>query len=178
MHSSDEAPQRIAIGCVRKPFGLKGHCYVEAFGKALPALRVPSKVLVGRSAETANEAMLREKKETPKGYICRFDGQEDVDQVQTLRGAYLFMEQNRLPPPEGNEYYHFELEGMTVIALPENKPIGVVLEVQNFPTVDALNIRREDGSEVLISLRQGIIAKIDRENNCINVHGSALEQIL
>jgi len=54
----------------------------------------------------------------------------------------------------------------------------VVTEVQSFPTTDALNVRREDGSSVLISLRKGIIANIDRDNHCINVHASALEQIV
>jgi 16S rRNA processing protein RimM len=175
---SEADQQRIAIGRVRKPFGLKGHCYVDAFGKALPALRVPSRVLLGRSEGLAAEAMLREKKDTPKGYICRFDAQENVDQAQTLRGMFIFLEKNELPAPEGNEYYHFELEGMTVVAVPEKKVVGVVENVESFPTVDALNVRREDGSSVIISLRQGIIAKIDRENKCINVHGSALEQII
>ena len=170
--------QMIAIGRVRKPFGLKGHCYVDAFGKSLPALKAPCRVFIGRSEEAVEESMLCEKKDTSRGFICRFETRKSVEQAQTLRGAYLFLEKNDLPVAKGNEYYHFELEGMTVVAVPDNKCLGVVTEVQSFPTTDALNVRREDGSSVLISLRKGIIANIDRDNRCINVHASALEQII
>ena len=41
----------------------------------------------------------------------------------------------------------------------------MVTDVENFPTVDALNVRKEDASTILIALGKGIVEKIDRENN-------------
>ena len=67
---------------------------------------------------------------------------------------------------------------MTVVISGTNKPVGVVVEVQNFPTLDALNVRKEDGSMVLIALGKGIIEKIDRDKKSIIVSESALEQII
>jgi len=168
--------QRIAIGCIRKPCGLQGYCYVDAFGKALPALRLPGKVFLGKDPNNAVASVVREKKETPKGYLCRFNDHETLEQAEEVRGDYIFIEQRDLPALEGKQYYAFELEGMTVVTLPDNKPIGVVTEVHNYPTVDAVDVRREDGTMVLVVLRPEIIVAIDREKQCILVHGAALEE--
>jgi 16S rRNA processing protein RimM len=176
MIDAGRPPQRIAIGCVRKPCGLQGYCYVDAFGKALPALKLPAAVFLGADPFGAVESMLREKKETPKGYLCRFNDHETIEQAETIRGVYIFIEQRDLPALKGKEYYAFELEGMSVLAVPGNTPVGVVVEVQNYPTVDALTVRREDASTILVVLRREIIVAIDREKRCIFVQGSALEE--
>ncbi|MGB7567264.1 MAG: ribosome maturation factor RimM [Chitinivibrionales bacterium] len=168
----------IAIGQVRKPFGLKGHCYVDGFGTVLAGLSPPRKVLIGPGESQTSAVALIEIKASPRGYVCRFEGIESRDSAETLRGGFLFLDKNELPPLKGNEYYHYELEGMTVVTSGTRKPIGIVTEVQNFPTMNALNVRKEDGSTVLIALGKGIIEKIDRDNTCIIISESALEQII
>ena len=168
----------IAIGQVRKPFGLKGHCYVDGFGKALAGLVAPCGVLLGESERQTRQVVINEIRASPRGYVCRFEGSDSRDGAETYRGGFLFLDKNELVPLKGNEYYHYELEGMTGVTSGTNKPIGVVTEVQNFPTMDALNVRKDDGSSVLIALGKGIIEKIDRDNKSIIVSESALEQII
>jgi 16S rRNA processing protein RimM len=168
----------IAIGCVRRPFGLKGHFFLEAFGKALSALKTPRRVFQGKSEQQTTAAMLSEIRKSPRGFIGKFEGHDTCEAAEILRGVYLFLEKNELPQLRGNEYYSFELQGMSVVAVPSLKTIGIVVEIQSFPTVDALNVRKEDGSMVLISMNKGIIEKIDREKQCIVVSESALEQII
>jgi 16S rRNA processing protein RimM len=168
----------IAIGQVRKPFGLKGHCYVDAFGKALAGLVAPCRVLLGESERQTREIVIDEIRASPRGYACRFEGLGDRDGAETLRGGFLFLEKTRLPALKENEYFQYELEGMTVVASGTNRLVGTVTEVQNFPTVDALNVRKDDGSTVLIAMGKGIIEKIDRDKKSIIVSESALEQII
>jgi 16S rRNA processing protein RimM len=171
-------PQLIAIGQVRKPFGLKGHCYVDGFGSGLARLKSPCPVLVGPGETQARPVVIAELKSSPRGFVCRFDGAGDRDAAEAFRDVFIFVDQSELAPLKGNEFYHFELEGMTVVTAREQKPVGVVLNVENFPTVDALNVRKEDGSMIIIALGKGIIEKIDRENKCVVVSDSALEQII
>ena len=45
--------ERIAIGRVRKPFGVRGQFYADAFGKALMALRPPARVFCGKNESDA-----------------------------------------------------------------------------------------------------------------------------
>jgi 16S rRNA processing protein RimM len=170
--------ERIAIGRVRKPFGLKGQFYADAFGRALRVLSPPKKLLCGKDEKEAKEVILIEIKETPRGFIGKFEGSESVEDAKRVRGDYLFLEKNDLPCLGSNEYYHFELEGMTVIAEPSGRPVGVVTRMQSFPTTDAFVVQKDDGSTVLIAMKGGIIQKIDREKGCILVNGSALEELL
>ncbi len=170
--------ERIAIGCVRKPFGLRGQFYADAFGKALGSLFIPATVLCGKTEQGAKPFTLCELKETPRGFIGRFEGITTVEDAQQFRGTYLFLEKDDLPGLGSNEYYHFELEGMTVVAMPEEKAVGVVVEMQSFPTTDALVVRKDNGSTVLVALNSGFIQKIDRENGNIFVIGSALEELV
>jgi 16S rRNA processing protein RimM len=171
-------PQLIAIGQVRKPFGLKGFCYADGFGKALAGLKAPCSVLAGLSETQTRPVVITELKSSPRGFVCRFEGGDDRESAETFRDVFLFIDQSDLAPLKGNEFYHFELEGMTVVTAKSQKTVGTVLNVENFPTVDALNVRKEDGSMIIIALGKGIIEKIDRKNKCVVVSETALEQII
>jgi 16S rRNA processing protein RimM len=168
----------IAIGQVRKPFGLKGHCYVDGYGRGLAGLTPPCRVLLGPDEQRTRSVVILELRASPRGYVCRFEGTGDRDGAETLREGFLFLEKTGLPALKGNEYYQYELEGMTVVTSGAGQPVGVVTDVQNFPTMDALNVRKGDGSTVLIAMGKGIIEKIDRNKKNIIVSESALEQIL
>jgi 16S rRNA processing protein RimM len=170
--------ERIAIGRVRKPFGLKGHFYADAFGKALGTLSAPASVFCGKNEEGATSVTLSEIRETPRGFIGKFEGMTTIEEAERFRGTYLFLEKDALPDLGSNEYYHFEIEGMTVVALPSEKTVGVVTQMQSFPTTDALLVRKDDGSTIIVAMNSGIIQKIDRDNGCIFVNESALEDIV
>jgi 16S rRNA processing protein RimM len=135
-------------------------------------------VLLGVSEMQTSPVVITDLKQSPRGFVIRFEGSDSRDTAETFRNGYLFLDQSGLEPLKAHEYYHFELEGMTVVTTETQKPIGVVTNVEILPTVDALNVRKDDGSMLLIALGKGIIEKIDRENKCIMVSESALEQII
>jgi 16S rRNA processing protein RimM len=168
----------IAIGRIRKPFGLKGQCYADAFGGAMYQLKSPCRVFYGIDETQAVSGVLVEIRDSSRGHICRFEGCDTVEQAEIYRGVLLFVNICELPRLADNEYYHFELQGMTVVSVQSNRTVGVVTAIENYPTVEALNVRREDGVEILIAMNRGFIEKIDREKKCIFVTQSALEQII
>jgi 16S rRNA processing protein RimM len=168
----------IAIGIIRKPVGLKGQCYTDALGVTFPALAPPVLLYAGRDPSQTREIVLKEKRQSPKGFVCRFEGFNDIDTAGTLRGMYLFCSREALPRlPEG-KHYHFELEGLAVVADETGTMIGTVTEVQQYPTTDALEVRKEDGSTVLVSMTKGIVKSVDIALGVIRVSGSALEEII
>jgi 16S rRNA processing protein RimM len=168
----------IAIGRVRKPFGLKGLFYADAFGRALGMLSLPARVFCGKDEGGATAVTVSEMRETPRGFIGKFAGIDSIESAQVFRETYLFLEKNDLPDLGEREYYHFELEGLSVVALPENKAVGTVVDLESFPTTDALVVRKDDGSTFLIAMKSGMIRKIDRANGYIFVDGAALEEIV
>jgi len=66
--------------------------------KLFPALRLPAAVFLGADPNEAVESMLREKKETPKGYLCRFNDHETIEQAETIRGGIHFLLNNAIYP--------------------------------------------------------------------------------
>lgn len=174
----ESAGDFVAIGIIRKPVGLKGQCYVDAFGATLPGLRPPARLYAGKGSPATQELVLQELRQSPKGLICRFEGYQDLDTAGALRGFYLFCGRDKLPKPPKGRHYHFELVGLTVVADESGAAIGTVTEVQQYPAADALEVRKADGSTILVSMSGGIVKSVDSAAGVIRVSGAALEEIL
>ena len=168
----------IAVGRIRKPFGLRGQCYIDAFGQTVASFKVPVTVMLGMDTVNVVPEVLSFIKSTPKGYLCGFAGYDSVEKADALRSRYIFVNRNRIPTLSAHQYFTFELEGMNVISVPGNEPVGIVKNVEIFPTVDALNVVRPDATTVYVSINNTIIEKIDRETRCITVYKTAIEQLL
>jgi 16S rRNA processing protein RimM len=172
------ADSLVAIGMVRKPVGLSGACYVEAFGATLASLHPPVALRAGTDPAGARELVVRSIRKGARGPVCFFEGIDTVDAAGPLRGWYLFCGRDLLPKlPEGR-HYHFELEGLAVKGAGSGRLVGTVVAVRNYPTVDALEVRKEDGSTILISMTRETITAVDAAHGAVTVAESAIEEIL
>jgi 16S rRNA processing protein RimM len=176
--TAEPAGDFVAIGIIRKPVGLKGQCYVDAFGATLPGLRPPAPLRAGRDSVGTQELVLQELRQSPKGFVCRFEGYGDLDAAGALRGLYLFYGRDKLPRPPKGRHYHFELVGLTVVEDETGRAVGTVTEVQKFPAAEALEVRKENGETILISMSQGVVKAVDTGAGVIRVSAAALEEIL
>ena len=84
--SPAQAADMVAIGVIRRPVGLKGQCYVDAFGKTLPGLVPPVRLWGGSAPSKVREIALREMRSGPRGLVCKFEGFDDMDAAGALRG--------------------------------------------------------------------------------------------
>jgi len=168
----------IAVGRIRRPFGLRGQCYIDSYGQTVASFRLPVTVLLGMDTATTAPEVVTFLKSTPKGYLCGFAGYDSIEQVELLRSRYIFVTRDRIPPLKKNQYFMFELQGMKVITVPDNETIGVVKEVESFPTVDALNVMSTNGTSIFICIKDEIIEKVDKNTKCITVYRAAIEQLL
>jgi 16S rRNA processing protein RimM len=176
--SFDQPQEYVAVGAVRRPFGVRGQCYVEAIGETLSRMKRGSMVRAGIDAAKTTRLTICDIRDTDKGLVIRFEGYDDCDQVGQLRGFLLFCAKNDLPALSGGRHYHFELEGMTVVAQESGREIGVVTGVISFPTVEALEVLRKNGQSVYISLSRGIVHTIDRATRRIVVAETMLDEVL
>lgn len=171
------AENLVAIGAIRRPFGLKGECYVEPLGETLCALVLPFVLQGGPDPATVREIVLLQLRDGPRGPLCRFQGFDDVDVAGTLRGWYLFCERTQLPPLGDGKHYHFELEGLSVVGGESGKLIGTIVTVREYPTVDALDVRKEDGSVIAIPMTPDAIKSVDKAAGVVTVSESAIEEV-
>jgi 16S rRNA processing protein RimM len=172
------AQDLVAIAHIGRPKGVRGECHITALGSTLAELALPAAVLVGREAAFATPMTLTGVWQQGTGCIGRFEGVDDRTAVEGLRNLSVFASMAELPPLSEGEYYHFELEGLRVVAAGRQEPIGIVTGVQSYPTMDAAEVRRPDGSTVLIPLTEGVVEKIDREAGTVAIRPDLLAEIL
>ena len=76
-----------------------------------------------------------------KEWVAQLTGIEDRDQALALRGAYIQIPREQLPPLQ-DEYYWIDLEGLKVVNL-ENQNLGVVEYLFATGSNDVLMVKGE-----------------------------------
>jgi 16S rRNA processing protein RimM len=75
--------------------------------------------------------------------LLKLVGIETVEQAESLRGATLHVGTDELPPLAPGEYYLSDLVGAEVFV--GSEPLGTVVEVRPYPTVDVMVIENAQG---------------------------------
>lgn len=167
----------IAIATVGRPVGLSGWCRIITFGRTLEKVKIPFTLTAGLKYPK-EEVILRELRQDAKGYKGLFKGYDTREEIESLKNSQLFIEKEKLPVAGENEYYHFELEGIDVFSRGNDKYIGKVNCVHNYPTVDALEVGKEDGSSCILPMTEQVIERIDKKNRKIYIFDAAIEELL
>lgn len=179
MTSGSFRGELIVIGEIRRAVGLTGICAVETFGATLSFLKAPVKIWLGRSETTASAVLVTKIQKQPGRIVCAFDGVDSREQADGLKGYNIYIEKEALPELPENEYYHFELKNMSVyFDSDESNRIGTVQEVYNYPTIDAIEMKRVDGSTLLIPLGPDSVVRVDKGAGKIIVSRSHIEDLM
>lgn len=93
--------------------------------------------------------------------IFKFRGIDSISDAEALVGADVFIpSEQRAALPEG-EYYQTDLIGCEVIEQKTGRALGVVADWQEHGGPSLLELRREDGREILIPFAASICVRID-----------------
>lgn len=178
MLQSSEPDEMIIIGRIMRAVGLDGLCAVEPLGYTLESIEPPCEVIIGDREDSSTSIILEEVEFRPKNLVCRFEGCDDKDKADLLRGKNIYIKQSELPLLEQDEFYHFELIGMNVYSDREDELIGVVSDVFNFPSADTLEVKRHSGETTLIPFINEAVVKVDKSSRCIIFRHSFIEDLL
>ena len=88
--------------------------------------------------------------------------------AENLRGMKLFIERKSLPALGEREYYVCDLIGMQV--LQNNTLVGTVIDVPNYGASDILQIKKSDGSELMLAMCPATILNVNLDNRQIMVN--------
>lgn len=147
--------ERVAIGRINAPWGLRGHV------KVTPLTTNPERFTVG-AAVILNGARVRIADiETPLGFPCvLFEGHRGRDAAEALRGALIEIAESDLPAlPEG-EYYTHDLIGMSVVTT-AGDPVGRLEQVLVTGANDVYLVRLPGQKDVLIPAVGHIVVEVD-----------------
>ncbi len=137
---STPPPQnRIVLGRIAGVYGLKGWVKVLSDTAPRDGILGYSPWLIGAQAQVRRVA---ERKLHGKGMIVRLDGCADRDAAAQLVGSEIAVLREQLPPPQADEFYWIDLEGLTVVTT-TGVTLGVVDHLFSTGANDVLVIKGE-----------------------------------
>ena len=91
--------------------------------------------------------------------IVRLDGVADRTAAEALRGQALTVAQAQAPALGEGEWWAHELEGCAVCD--GEQPVGTVSGLLELPSCEVLEVRREDGRELLVPMVRDAVREVD-----------------
>ncbi|MCB0271591.1 MAG: 16S rRNA processing protein RimM [Bdellovibrionales bacterium] len=150
--------QKIFVGVLGKTKGLQGWIRIHLHNPD-SALMTPGTVLhVENHHPSALE--IEEVSHQAKAIVVRFKNFTEISNVEPLVSQKIFVYRDQLPELDGQEYYHVDLEGCTVVD--ENQQHrGKIANVISTSANDVLSVIDENGAETLIPFVKAFIERVD-----------------
>lgn len=160
-------PEFLAVGKLRKTFGLLGEMKFEAYIDHLDVFAPGKEVFSGKAYTRRRIASIRE---SGSSLLIRLEGINNPEDARILANQILFIPAKDLPDLEEGKYYHRQLIGIKVEDI-DGKKMGEIVEIIETGANDVYVIfNEEEGKEILIPAIQSVILKIDIESNLMVVN--------
>ena len=133
----------LRIGRVMRAHGLKGELEVRLDWPDSRSLLEAKRLLLSLTDGVTQSRSIAGTRQTSKGILVRVEGVADRDAAEALAGATVSVLRSDLPPLEQGEYYLCDLVGLHVSG--PAGAVGRVIEIQMYPSVDAIVIEAPSG---------------------------------
>lgn len=159
----DEATDRIAVGRINSPWGVRGHVKVTPLTHNPERLAVGSRVLVAGVPRTIKDV------KSPRGFPCiLFEGITGTDAANRLRDALIEIDEDELPPlPEG-EYYIHDLIGLRVVAT-TGEELGTLDDVLETGANDVYLVKRPGQKDLLVPVIDDVVIEVDLDAGTVTI---------
>jgi 16S rRNA processing protein RimM len=155
---AESAP--IPAGRVGRAHGLDGSFYVAQARPRLLALGTLVTV-AGQARAIVRHAGVSRRP------IVRLQGISDRDAAQAIHGQTLTVAAGQEPALEEGEWWAHQLEGCAVFD--GELPVGTVSTLLELPSCEVLEVRQEDGGELLVPMVKGAVRHVDVSARRIDV---------
>lgn len=157
--AADGLGATLRIGRVARAHGVIGELEVRLDWEGSQALLAAREVVLEAESGELEVHAVCGRRQTPKGVLMRLEGIADRDAAEARRGCAVRVRRELLPALGEGEYYLSDLIGAGVEA-PDGR-VGQVVEVQMYPSVDALVIEADDGARYEQPLLDEWLAGVD-----------------
>jgi 16S rRNA processing protein RimM len=127
----DDLPETVAVGRVLRPHGIRGEVMVEVLSDVPARFRKGSRVQGVRAGAPPVTLTVAAGRLHKTGAVVRFEGYEDRDRAETLRGLDLEVPRAEVPKAPRGTYYQYELLGCLCrdVSKDRGEELGKVVEV-------------------------------------------------
>jgi 16S rRNA processing protein RimM len=150
-------PDRICIARIGAAHGVRGAVKLLPFTEDPLAVMDYGPLMTKDGARQFEVTNARPAKDhlvaTLKGVATRED-------AERLNGIELYVDRDRLPAPEQDEYYHADLIGLAAVTAAD-EPLGRVIAIHNFGAGDIIEIAPPHGVTLLLPFTNAVVPTVD-----------------
>jgi 16S rRNA processing protein RimM len=117
----------VTVGRVLRPHGVRGEVVVEVLSDVPGRFKKGSRMTGLRAGEAPVELVVAASRRHKSGAVVRFEGVEDRDRAEELRGLDLEVPRAAVPRAPAGTYYQYELLGC--LCRDGGEDLGRVVEV-------------------------------------------------
>lgn len=151
----------VAVGRIKRAVGLKGEVLIKAYS-TIESISIPGCLFLKNAPSYKRFDILRIRKKRGKEVVCLLDGITDRNGAEILIGLEVYQEKDLLPRQDQDEYYWYELKGMTVVDQ-DGAELGTIYSIIDAGAQDVMVIR-DTSREMLIPMVDEFIKQIDTKN--------------
>jgi 16S rRNA processing protein RimM len=123
----DDLPETVAVGRVLRSHGVRGEVVVEVLSDVPGRFEKGSRLTGVRKGEPPMPLVIAASRAHKSGAVVRFEGFEDRDRAEELRGLDLEVLRAEVPEAPPGTYYQYELLGC--LCRNDGEELGRVVEV-------------------------------------------------
>ncbi len=159
-------PRFLVVGQIAKPHGVRGDVRVVLHTDLPERFNWLDEIYIGdKDPQPVPIEYSRFHKEW---VLLKFEGYDDRDAVEVLRGQLLQVREDQAIPLEEDEYFLFELIGLSVIS-DDGEHLGELVQVIETGANNVFVVRGQQG-EILIPDIAEVVLDINFDNRQITVH--------
>ncbi len=148
----------VCLGRILGAHGVKGDVRVESFCADPASLASYGPLVTGNDCR---ELDLGIRNSVGSSLVATIKGVDTREQAESLKDAFLFVERNRFPEPETEEYYVADLVGLKAVDTSMHE-LGTVVAVQNYGAGDMLEVEKPPSTEtILLPFTKDTVLSID-----------------
>lgn len=152
----------VTIGKCIKPHGLKGEIRVKAITDFPERFEETTHVFAHANKDPVRPLTITATRPQSGGYLITFQGVDNIEKAEKLRGLFLAVREDELVELEDDEYWHWELVGLRAES-PEGHHLGTLSEVIESPAHDLYVISAPGQVDHLVPAVHQYVPEIDIE---------------
>jgi 16S rRNA processing protein RimM len=161
----------VAIGKIVKPFGVKGEVRVLSLSDVpgrFQSLRTVTLVAPSGKSVVTTVNRVREDR---RGYVLEVEALSTPEEAAAFRGGFIKIPQNQVPALPADQYYEFDLIGMTVVD-ESGRELGTLEDILATEGNSVFVVRRNE-REILIPGTREAVASVNVEERTMTVRSTA-----
>lgn len=155
---TDGREQRVCVAQIGAAHGLRGGVHLRSFTEDPQAFTQYGPL---ETEDRTRRLEIDSVKPSKDGFTVRFVGVTRREQAEALRNTNLYVDRDRLPAADENEFYYADLIGLAAVT-PEGETLGEVVALHNFGAGDIVELKLSaNGESTMLLFNAATVPEVD-----------------